>query len=320
MKAMIKLTILDGFAANPGDLSWEPFKKFAELTIYDRTPPELTVERIADSDAIFLNKVAITEEILKDCPKLKYIGVLATGYNVVDLEAAKKRGIIVTNIPSYSTDSVAQHVFSLILNFTNQVEQHSISVQNGDWINSKDFCYWLSPLTELKGKTLGIFGFGSIGQKVAKIAHAFDMNVLINVHSKKSFTGNEKSVSVDELFAQSDFLTLHAPMTAETKEIVNEKTLSLMKKTAFIINTARGGLVNESDIKKALDEQKIAGYASDVLLKEPMTKDCPLFKAKNCVLTPHIAWAPREARQRLFNIALENLEAFISGKPINVVN
>ncbi|WP_222703861.1 D-2-hydroxyacid dehydrogenase [Treponema pectinovorum] len=320
MKAMIKLTILDGFAANPGDLSWEPFKKFAELTIYDRTPPELTVERIADSDAIFLNKVAITEEILKDCPKLKYIGVLATGYNVVDLEAAKKRGIIVTNIPSYSTDSVAQHVFSLILNFTNQVEQHSISVQNGDWINSKDFCYWLSPLTELKGKTLGIFGFGSIGQKVAKIAHAFDMNVLINVHSKKSFTGNEKSVSVEELFAQSDFLTLHAPMTAETKEIVNEKTLSLMKKTAFIINTARGGLVNESDLKKALDEQKIAGYASDVLLKEPMTKDCPLFKTKNCVLTPHIAWAPREARQRLFNIALENLEAFISGKPINVVN
>ncbi|WP_215905114.1 D-2-hydroxyacid dehydrogenase [Treponema pectinovorum] len=320
MKAMIKLTILDGFAANPGDLSWEPFKKFAELTIYDRTPPELTVERIADSDAIFLNKVAITEEILKDCPKLKYIGVLATGYNVVDLEAAKKRGIIVTNIPSYSTDSVAQHVFSLILNFTNQVEQHSISVQNGDWINSKDFCYWLSPLTELKGKTLGIFGFGSIGQKVAKIAHAFDMNVLINVHSKNSFTGNEKSVSVEELFAQSDFLTLHAPMTAETKEIVNEKTLSLMKKTAFIINTARGGLVNESDLKKALDEQKIAGYASDVLLKEPMTKDCSLFKAKNCVLTPHIAWAPREARQRLFNIALENLEAFISGKPINVVN
>ncbi|WP_222703888.1 D-2-hydroxyacid dehydrogenase [Treponema pectinovorum] len=320
MKAMIKLTILDGFAANPGDLSWEPFKKFAELTIYDRTPPELTVERIADSDAIFLNKVAITEEILKDCPKLKYIGVLATGYNVVDLEAAKKRGIIVTNIPSYSTDSVAQHVFSLILNFTNQVEQHSISVQNGDWINSKDFCYWLSPLTELKGKTLGIFGFGSIGQKVAKIAHAFDMNVLINVHSKKSFTGNEKSVSVEELFAQSDFLTLHAPMTAETKEIINEKTLSLMKKTAFIINTARGGLVNESDLKKALDEQKIAGYASDVLLKEPMTKDCPLFKTKNCVLTPHIAWAPREARQRLFNIALENLEAFISGKPINVVN
>ncbi len=317
---MIKLTILDGFAANPGDLSWEPFKKFAELTIYDRTPPELTVERIADSDAIFLNKVAITEEILKDCPKLKYIGVLATGYNVVDLEAAKKRGIIVTNIPSYSTDSVAQHVFSLILNFTNQVEQHSISVQNGDWINSKDFCYWLSPLTELKGKTLGIFGFGSIGQKVAKIAHAFDMNVLINVHSKNSFTGNEKSVSVEELFAQSDFLTLHAPMTAETKEIVNEKTLSLMKKTAFIINTARGGLVNESDLKKALDEQKIAGYASDVLLKEPMTKDCSLFKAKNCVLTPHIAWAPREARQRLFNIALENLEAFISGKPINVVN
>ncbi|MGI5057928.1 D-2-hydroxyacid dehydrogenase [Treponema pectinovorum] len=316
----MKLTILDGFAANPGDLSWEPFKKFAELTIYDRTPPELTVERIADSDAIFLNKVAITEEILKDCPKLKYIGVLATGYNVVDLEAAKKRGIIVTNIPSYSTDSVAQHVFSLILNFTNQVEQHSISVQNGDWINSKDFCYWLSPLTELKGKTLGIFGFGSIGQKVAKIAHAFDMNVLINVHSKKSFTGNEKSVSVEELFAQSDFLTLHAPMTAETKEIVNEKTLSLMKKTAFIINTARGGLVNESDLKKALDEQKIAGYASDVLLKEPMTKDCSLFKAKNCVLTPHIAWAPREARQRLFNIALENLEAFISGKPINVVN
>lgn len=317
---MIKLTVLDGFAANPGDLSWEPFKKLADLTVYDRTPPERTVERIADSDAIFLNKVAITEEVLKNCPKLKYIGVLATGYNVVDLESAKKRGIIVTNIPAYSTDCVAQHVFAFILNFTNQVQNHSLSVQDGDWIKNKDFCYWLSPLTELTGKTLGIFGFGSIGQKVAKIAHAFGMNVLISVHSKTSFTGGEKTVSIDELFAQSDFLSLHAPMTNETKEIVNERTLSLMKKSSFLINTARGGLVNEEDLKKALEEQKIAGYAADVLLKEPMSKDCPLYKAKNCVLTPHIAWAPREARERLFKIAFENLEGFLSGKAINVVN
>ena len=317
---MLKVTVLDGYAANPGDLDWNIFKDIAELTVYDRTPPELVVERIGDSDAIFLNKVNITKQIIEQCPKLKYIGVMATGYNVVDTKAAREAGITVTNIPAYSTDSVAQHTFALILNFTNQVEQHSQSVQNGDWIKSPDFCYWKSPLTVLQGKTLGIFGFGSIGQKVAEIAHAFGMNVIIHVHSPNSFKGNEKTVSLDGLFEQSDFITLHAPMTAETSQLINKNTISKMKKTAVIINTARGGLVNEGDLRQALDEGQIAGYAADVIGTEPMKNDCPLYKAKNCVLTPHIAWAPLEARQRLFKIALENLKAFAAGKSINVVN
>ena len=317
---MIKITVLDGYAANPGDLSWDVFKDFAELTVYDRTPPELVVERIGNAEAIFLNKVNITRQIIEKCPNLKYIGVLATGYNVVDTKAAREAGITVTNIPAYSTDSVAQHVFALILNFTNLVEQHSRSVHDGDWIKSPDFCYWKSPLTELKGKTLGIFGFGSIGQKVAEIAYAFGMNVIIHVHSEKSFKGNEKAVSKEELFAESDFLTLHAPMTEETAGLINAGTLSKMKKTAVIINTARGGLVNEADLRSALQNGRIAGYAADVIATEPMAEDCPLFKAKNCVLTPHIAWAPLEARKRLFEIARENLKAFIAGKPVNVVN
>lgn len=317
---MLKITVLDGYAANPGDLSWDIFKDIAELTVYDRTPKELVIERIGDADAIFLNKININQQIIEKCPNLKYIGVMATGYNVVDTKAARKAGITVTNIPAYSTDSVAQHVFALILNFTNLVEQHSRSVHDGDWIKSPDFCYWKSPLTELKGKKLGIFGFGSIGQKVAEIAHAFGMEVLIHVHSEKSFTGNEKAVSTEELFAESDFITLHSPMTEETAGLINASTLSKMKKTAIIINTARGGLVNEEDLRAALDKGSIAGYAADVINTEPMTKDCPLYKAKNCVLTPHIAWAPLEARKRLFEIARENLKAFIAGKPINVVN
>lgn len=317
---MIKLTVLDGHAANPGDLSWDSFKEIADVTVYDRTPPEKVVERIGDSEAIFLNKVQITKEIISQCPSLKYIGVIATGYNVVDIKAAREKGIIVTNIPAYSTDAVAQHVFAFILNFTNLVYQHSQTVKNGDWIKSADFCYWNSPLTELTGKTLGIYGFGSIGQKVAKIAHAFGMNVIIHVHSEKSFTGGEKTVTLEELFQQSDYLSLHAPMTEETAGIICSKNLSKMKKQAIIINTARGGLIIEEDLKNALNSDTISGYAADVVLQEPMAKDCPLLTAKNCVITPHIAWAPRETRQRLFGIALNNLKAYIDGKPQNVVN
>jgi glycerate dehydrogenase len=317
---MIKLTVLDGHAANPGDLSWGIFKKISQLTVYERTPPSLVVERIADSDAIILNKISITDKILEQCPNLKYIGVAATGYNVVDIKAAVKHGVTVTNIPAYSTDSVAQHVFAFILNFTNRVSEHAKSVNEGDWIKCPDFCYWLDSLSELTRKTMGIFGFGSIGRKVAEIAHAFGMKVLIHTHSPSSFTGKEKSVSTEELFSKSDFISLHAPLTDETKEVINSKTLSLMKKTAYIINTARGGLVNEEAVKKALETEQIAGYAADVLVSEPMDKNCPLYGVKNCVLTPHIAWAPKETRQRLLNTVFENLKEFLEGHPQNVVS
>ncbi|MBQ7159279.1 MAG: D-2-hydroxyacid dehydrogenase [Treponema sp.] len=316
----MKITVLDGHAANPGDISWDAIKALGEFTVYERTPAEKVVERIGDSDIIFLNKIKITREIVSQCPNLKYIGVLATGYNVVDTVACREKGIVVTNIPAYSTDAVAQHVFAFILTFANQVAAHSESVHAGGWIKNPDFCYWLSPLTELSGKTLGIFGFGNIGQKVAKIAHAMGMQVIVHVHSEKSFTGGEKTVTTEELFRQSNYITLHAPMTDETANLINEKTLALMKPTAILINTARGGLVDEKAVRSALENKKIAGYAADVILNEPMSADCPLYKAPNCLLTPHIAWAPKETRERLLKIAEENIKAFMNGKPINVVN
>ncbi len=315
----MKITVLDGHAANPGDISWEAIRSLGDFTIYERSPEDKVVERIGDSDIILLNKIKITREIISQCPNLKYIGVLATGYNVVDTEACHEKGITVTNIPAYSTDAVAQHVFAFLLAFSNRVAEHSTSVHAGDWIKNPDFCYWLSPLTELSGKTLGIFGFGNIGQKVAKIAHAMGMNVLVHVHSEKSFTGGEKSVTTEELFRQSDFISLHAPLTSETSEIVNEKTLALMKPEAILINTARGGLVDEKAVRKALDNKKIAGYAADVILHEPMNADSPLYKAPSCLLTPHIAWAPKETRERLLGIAAENIKAFLNGKARNVV-
>lgn len=317
----MKLTVLDGHGLNPGDLSWDSIKSLVDdFSVYDRSPAELVAERIGDSDLVLLNKVNITHDIVSKCKNLKYIGVLATGFNVVDTAACREAGITVTNIPSYSTDAVAQHVFSFILNFTNQVQKHSESVQSGGWIKNPDFCYWLSPLSELAGKTIGIFGFGHIGQKVAKIAHAFDMNVQICVHNEKSFTGGEKVVSFDELLRTSDFVTLHAPLTGETQKIINKNTLKLMKKSAYLINTARGGFVDETDLRNSLENEEIKGYAADVLLYEPMKADCPLFKAKNCVLTPHLAWAPKETRERLMKIEVENIKSFLAGKPVNVVN
>ena len=327
----MKITVLDGHGLNPGDVSWDSIKVLAdEFTVYDRSPQELVVERIGNSDIILLNKVHITKEIVDCCPNLRYIGVLATGYNVIDTAACRERGIIVTNIPSYSTNAVAQHVFSFILHFTNQVASHSVSVHEGKWISNPDFCYWLSPLTELSGKTLGIYGFGHIGQKVAEIAHSFGMKIIVNAHSAESFVNAKKSlpfdsseikmVSVDELFNESDFLSLHAPLTPETQNLVNSKMLSMMKTSAILINTARGGMICEKDVREALDSGKIAGYAADVLLEEPMSKDCPLYKAPNCVITPHLAWAPKETRLRLLGIEVENIKAFLAGKPINVVN
>ncbi|MBQ9624042.1 MAG: D-2-hydroxyacid dehydrogenase [Treponema sp.] len=327
----MKITVLDGHGLNPGDVSWDGIKAFAEqFTVYDRSPQELVVERIGDSEIILLNKVHITKEIVERCPNLRYIGVLATGFNVIDTVACRERGIIVTNIPSYSTNAVAQHVFSFILHFTNQVASHSVSVHNGGWISNPDFCYWLSPLTELNGKTLGIYGFGHIGQKVAEIAHSFGMKIIVHAHSAESFekakknlpfdSSDIKMVSVEELFKESDFLSLHAPLTPETQSLVNSKTLSLMKKSAYLINTARGGMICEKELRQALDSGTIAGYATDVLLEEPMNETCPLYKAPNCVITPHLAWAPKETRLRLLDIEIENIKAFLAGKPINVVN
>ena len=315
---MIKLTILDGNAVNPGDLSWDIFKQFAEITVYPRTNQNELVKRIGNSDAIFLNKINITEEILSQCPNLKYIGVLATGYNVIDLQAARNHNITVTNIPSYSTNAVAQHVFSFILHFTNQVDVHNNSVQNKDWINCPDFCYWKSPLFELAGKTLGIFGFGNIGSKVAEIGKAFGMKIICNTRTQKP--GLPETVSFEELLKQSDFLSLHAPLTEKTQNIINKNSLSLMKPSAYLINTARGGFVVEEDLAAALKSKKIAGYAADVITQEPMQKNSPLLNIENCILTPHIAWAPLETRKRLQNIALENLKAWLDGKPVNVVS
>lgn len=314
----MKLAILDAHADNPGDLSWDSFKEFADVVLYDRTSSNDVINRIGDADAIFVNKVQITEEILQKAPKLKYIGVCATGYNVIDLDACSKRNIIVTNIPAYSTNAVAQHVFALITNFSNNVSLHNQSVHAGEWIQSPDFVYWKEPLFELAGKTLGIFGYGAIGLKVAEIGKAFGMKIICNTRTKKP--GMPEFVSFEELLKEADILTLHAPLTDLTKNIINKESLSLMKKSAYLINTARGGFVVEKDLAEYLKAGGIAGYAADVITTEPMLPDCPLLNCPNCVLTPHIAWAPKETRKRLLDIAYENFKAWIDGHPINVVN
>lgn len=314
----MKITVLDGNALNPGDLSWSPLEKFGQVAVFPRTEASLVAERIGDSDAILLNKINITEEILDKCPKLKYIGVQATGYNVIDLEACKRHNITVTNVPSYSTAGVAQLVFAFISEFACHTQFHSDSVMSGEWTNCPDFCYWKVPLIELEGKTLGIFGYGSIGSRVARIAEAYGMKVIVCTRTPKPEIKNP--VDISTLFNESDFISLHAPLTEKTRNVVNKTTLSLMKKTAFLINTARGPLVNEKDVREFLDNGRIAGYAADVVSEEPMKKDNPLLGAKNCIITPHIAWAATETRQRLLNIVIENLKCFIMGKPQNVVS
>ena len=302
---------------NPGDLSWDSFSKYADITVFERTPQELAVEHIGNSDAILLNKVKITSDILSKCTNLKYIGVLATGYNVIDVDAVKKAGICATFIPDYSTNAVAQHVFALITYFTNHVAVHNESVINGDWTKNPDFCYWKKPLIELCGKTLGILGYGKIGRQTAKIAEAFGMNVIVCPH--KITPEIENFVNFDSLLKKSNFISLHVPLTEETEEIIDSSAISKMRDGAYIINTARGGLINENDMRAALDSGKIGGYAADVLLHEPMNSDCPLFNAPNCVLTPHIAWAPPETRARLLKIALENFANYLEGNVQNSI-
>lgn len=317
----MKIVVLDGFAANPGDISWEPWKELGEFVVYDRTAPEELLKRTEGADALLTNKVIIDAEAMAQLPSLKYIGVLATGYNVVDIPAAKAKGIVVTNIPAYSTASVAQMVFAHLLNITQHVGQHSQSVVAGKWQNHADFCFWESPLLELAGMTIGIVGFGNTGSATAQIAHSFGMKVVAYSSKSQSQLPDyvTKCDNVDQLFKECDVVSLHCPLTESTKHLVNAERLSLMKPTGIIINTGRGPLVNDQDLADALNQSKIYAAGVDVLTQEPPRSGNPLIGARNCYITPHIAWATSAARQRLQQIALDNLKAFISGKPQNVI-
>ncbi len=316
----MQIVVLDGFAINPGDLSWKGLKKLGECDIYDRTNPDEIFERIKGAEVIITNKVVIDEKLIDRLPVLKYIGVTATGYNVVDVQAASRKGIVVTNIPAYSTDSVAQLVFAHILNVTNRVEMHAASVKSGDWAASPDFSYSKSPQMELSGKTLGIIGFGRIGRKVALIGSAFGMNVIFHNRSQISDIPNGmRQKMLNDVFSESDFVSLNCPLTTENNEFVNEQLLTKMKPSAILINTGRGGLINEVDLSLALNTGVIAAACLDVLSTEPPKSDNPMLTARNCFVTPHIAWATLEARQRLMNITIENLNAYILGELQNVV-
>ena len=317
----MKIIVLDGFALNPGDISWKPLEELGSLTVYERTAPQQVVERIGDAPAILTNKTVISREVMDACPGLKYIGVLATGYNVVDLVAARERGIIVTNIPGYSTQAVAQFVFALLLEGCCHVQNHSDSVHAGEWVRSKDFCYWKSPQLELWGKTLGIFGCGSIGQAVAAIAQALGMRVVCctRTPAKIPVSSGIQALELDEFLATADVISLHAPLTPQTEHLVRSETIAKMKRGVIIVNTARGPLVQEEDMAAALKSGQVGWYAADVVCREPMDPSSPLLGAPNCILTPHIAWATQEARSRLMDIAAGNLAAFQQGRPVNVV-
>lgn len=316
----MKIVVLDGYAANPGDLCWDELQALGECVIYDRTSPEEVLERAADAEILLTNKTALRKKHLIALPGLKYIGVLATGYNIIDLDVAKERGIVVTNIPAYSTDSVAQMVFAHILNIAQQVQQHSEEVREGRWNSSKDFCFWSAPLIELRGKKLGIVGLGHTGYTTARIAIGFGMQVCAYT-SKTNFQlpPEIRKMELDELFRECDVISLHCPLNDSTRELVNAERLKMMKRTAILINTSRGALINEADLADALKNQLIYAAGLDVLSKEPPCADNPLFNLKNCYITPHIAWASTAARERLMQSMLENIKAYQVGKPINSV-
>lgn len=317
----MKIVELDGYAANPGDISWEPLKALGELTIYPRTKAEEIVERVADAEALLTNKCNITDELMAKLPKLKYIGELATGFNNIDVEAARKRGITVTNIPAYSTDSVVQMTFAHILNITNRVEHYATENRNFRWSYNKDFCYWDTPLVEISGKTLGVVGLGNIGMRVARLARLFGMDVFA-LTSKEAIElpdGIQKT-TLEGLLGVSDIITLHCPLTKDNYHLFNAKNLAKMRPGAILINTARGALVDEAAVAEALHSGHLAAYGADVMEKEPPLEYNPLLKEPNAFLTPHVAWATKEARKRLMDICVANLKAFIDGNPINVVS
>ena len=317
----MKIVVLDGYALNPGDLSWDGIKDFGELTVYDRTPADKILNRAAGADVLLTNKTPIREEIILQLPDLKFIGVLATGYNIIDVAAATKKGVLVSNIPDYGSYSVAQLTIALLLELCHHVQRHSDTVRDGKWAASKDWCYWDFPLVELAGKTMGIIGFGSIGQKVGDMATAFGMDILGAAQTRRdqSHRKNFTWVEIPELLERSDVVSIHCPLTAETKGLINSQSLRTMKTAAFLLNTSRGPIIVDEDLAAALNNGVIAGAGIDVLSAEPPQKDNPLFKAKNCIITPHIAWATREARTRLMGMAANNLKAFAEGQPVNVV-
>ena len=317
----MKIVMLDAYTTNPGDLSWDSFSLLGDLTVYDRTPSDKVIERAKDADIVITNKTPITRDIIDCLPNLKFIALMSTGYNIVDYVYLKEKGIPVSNIPSYSTDAVAQLVMSFILELAMNVGLHSDSVKNGEWSECDDFCYWKTPLTELSGKTIGIFGLGKIGRAVAERAKAFGMNVVAFV---PRIHGDEpdyiKLLSLDEMLNVSDVVSMHCPLTPETEGIVNEEFIAKMKDGAYFINTSRGTVVNEDALADALNTGKLGGAGLDVLSTEPPRKDNPLLSAKNCFITPHIAWASFETRKRLVGILYDNINAFINGKPQNVIN
>ena len=316
----MKIVILDGYSANPGDLSWEELEKLGDVTVYDRTKPDETVARAADATIVLTNKVVLGREEIEQLPRLQYIGILATGYNVVDIKAAHEHGIIVTNVPAYSTESVAQMVFAHLLTVTNRTEHYAIQNRQGRWSDNPDFCYWDTPLQELAEKTMGIVGLGNIGSRVAQIAQAFGMKVkvLTSKHADVLPLGIQKA-GLTELLSTSDVVTLHCPLTDETHHLIHADTLRIMKPTAILINTGRGPLVNDADIAEALRTNRLAAYCADVLTEEPPKADHPLLNQSNAFITPHIAWATREARIRLLQTAIANVSAFVNGSPQNAV-
>jgi glycerate dehydrogenase len=319
----MRITVLDGYTSNPGDLSWDAFEELGEITVHERTTPEEVVSRCLGCEVVFTNKVVMDAGIIDQLPDLKYIGVLATGTNVIDLEHAEKKGVCVTNIPGYGTDSVVQHILAFILHFSSKVSIHDEAVHQGDWVNSKDFCFTLGTLNELSGSTLGIIGLGTIGRKLAKVADAMGMKIIAAHQSsmdRLELPFEVEWLPVDEVFARSDFLSLNCPLTADTENLVNAERLQKMKSSAVLINTGRGPLVDEQALADGLNEGTIAGAGLDVLSTEPPATDNPLLTAKNCVITPHVAWASLQARKRLLVIAAENLSAYLRAEPKNRVN
>lgn len=318
----MKIVVLDGYTLNPGDLSWDGLKALGELEVYDRTPVDKVVERSLDAEIIFTNKTPVSAAAIQQLPGLKFIGVLATGYNIVDVDAAKAKGILVSNVPGYGTSSVVQMTFALLLELTLRVQRHSDAVMEGKWSVSPDFCFWDYPLVELAGKTIGIIGFGTIGRQVGDVATAFGMNILGNSRTRQdqSHRKNFRWADLPELLRESDVVSIHCPLFQETKGLINRESLQAMKRSAYLINTSRGPIVIDEDLAEALNKGIIAGAGIDILSVEPPHKDNPLFGAKNCIITPHIAWATKEARARLMSTSVNNLTAYMSGHPVNVVN
>jgi len=313
--------VLDGHTLNPGDLSWDPLRALGDCVVHERTSRAELAARSADAELIITNKAALSREDILQCPRLRYIGVTATGYNIVDAGAARERNIPVTNVPTYGTRSVAQHTMALLLELTQHVGEHARSVRESEWVRARDWCYWKTPLLELEGLTLGIVGYGRIGQTVARLAEAFGMRVITAVSSRaKELPRNIAVVELDHLFGESDVVSLHCPLSPETEQMVNAQRLARMKPSAFLLNTSRGPLIEQTALADALNSGRLAGAALDVLSVEPPGKDNPLLTAKNCLITPHIAWATRAARARLMDVAVENVRAFLAGKPQNVVN